>query len=375
MTYFEESVNVLTLIENKKIVFDNPTKEIHHPDGTIITVPELKNRFNAHLAALFYVMQNASNYNDAVRVRTLKQSGNETLHLPISILTAEGHYAIKVFPCAINDKKLNFISYIHENKPTEFLQGDGWELFQRADITSNDLIILSGHFSDAYLSEDELFQKVNEYIMPATQKGAQVVVINSFSEGKKACLEHCGFQVSRHERGRKNKPYLLALKNIDTTMKVPASNKLMQVSGNFLLNLHTIERASGSIPGLTRARMSNEYYLLSDFHPDEARRDNVKDSLNVNCVQMKPAKRKIKESGAAFSWKKALLENWKTGLLEKELDKNSDNNSMGQSLPNTEMLSAHGLFKPPNHAVPPTWEKAVGARRLDSKNVCIGVMP
>lgn len=296
--YFYEKMNSFASIENKKVVFNEPAAAVHHQDGTITTLQELKSHFNANFAALFYIMQNASNHGDTVRIRNLPALGEETIHLPLSILTRDKHRYLQVFNTRVNDKKLNFISHIHANKarPTEFLHGDGWELFKRDDIGPGDLIILSGHFSDKYLSEAEFAQKIDEYVIPATEKGAKVLIMNAFSEGKESLLQQRGFQVYSHDKSQSRRvarprgARLVALKNIDTAAnELTPENPLPRVLGDFLLHVNDLEQRHGVIPGLTRAKInSDEHYHEEGYFPlsdtPDLKRDNVNSwsQLTVN---------------------------------------------------------------------------------------------
>jgi Ankyrin repeat len=89
----------------------------------------------------------------------------------------------------------------------------------------------------------------------------------------------------------------------------------------------------------------------------------LEDSLNVNLVQMKSDARKIKESGEALPWKKELLERVLAKNYQEKLDQLSeamnhreelqatDNNPGGENLANTNLLSAHGVFKEARRSV------------------------
>lgn len=184
-----------------------------------IALDTLNSESRIHLAALFYIAQNATaSYSDTVKINK-SPSGEYTMHLPMSILSSEKCQYIRLFPKVTNDEKINFISHVHNNKlnPTKFVAGDGWELLKNSDISSSDLIILSGHFSNVYLSEADFEEKIKEYIIPAADKGAQILIMNSFSQGKEDMFKKHGFQVSTCQRTSTAKgDFLLALKNIIT---------------------------------------------------------------------------------------------------------------------------------------------------------------
>lgn len=157
LDYFEDSLGTLTSITNGQLVVDDPYSELHHEN----IADEIQKKLNVRVAALFYVMQNAANNSDCVSIK-LGTSGGKRIHLPISLLSSDRHYGIKVFPLRVNDKKIQFISHLHKNKSTEFVEGDGWELFKRADIGSGDLIILSGHFNHDALDMDQFRQRIDQ---------------------------------------------------------------------------------------------------------------------------------------------------------------------------------------------------------------------
>ncbi|WP_167337441.1 TcdA/TcdB pore-forming domain-containing protein [Pseudomonas batumici] len=258
--YFEDSLAELISLKDGKMVVDEPAVT---QSGRLTA--------RTRVAALFYVMQNAANHSGAVTIKQVPSVGYR-LHLPLSLLTAEKHYNVHLLPLITNERKLFFISRLHGGNldTTEFLNGDGWELFTRADVGPGDLILLSGHFSNSYLSVEEFYEKVDRYVTRAVEKGAQVLIINDFSEAKEQGFKQRGFQVSRHARSNDNKrSYLLALRNVVAASSTPEvlNNRLR----DFVVAMHDIEKRVGFIPGEVLVGWSDEDY----YDPEAAQRANV----------------------------------------------------------------------------------------------------
>src|SRR5450830_1412554 len=258
--YFEDSLAELISLKDGKMIVDEPA---------VPKIGQLTAR--TRVAALFYVMQNAAKHTTAVTINELPSVGFR-LHLPLSLLTAEEHYRVNFLPLITNERKLFFISRLHGGNldSTEFLNGDGWELFARADLGPGDLILLSGHFSDSYLSVEGFYEKVDLYVARAVEKGAQVLIINDFSEAKEQGFKQRGYQVSRHARLNNNKrSYLLALRNVVATSSAPeALNNRLR---DFVVAMHDIEKRVGFIPGEVLVGWSDEDY----YDPEAVLRANV----------------------------------------------------------------------------------------------------
>jgi len=258
--YFEESLAELISLKDGRMVIDEPA---------VTTSDHLTAR--TRVAALFYVMQNAANYSDTVSIN-LVHSAEYKLHLPLALLMAEKHYKVYLLPLFTNERKLFFISRLHGGNldTTEFLNGDGWELFARADVGPRDLILLSGHFSDSYLNVEEFYEKVDRYVTRAVEKGAQVLIINDFSEAKAQGFRQRGFQVSRHARLNNDKrSYLLALRNVVAASGTPEAlnNSLL----DFVATMHDIEKRVGFIPGKVSVAWNDADY----YDPEAVQRANV----------------------------------------------------------------------------------------------------
>jgi len=258
--YFEDSLAELISLKDGKMIVDEPAvaKPGHLTART-------------RVAALFYVMQNAAKHSTTVTINAIPSVGHR-LHLPLSLLTAEGPYKVNLLPSITNERKLFFISRLHGGNldTTEFLNGDGWALFARADLGPGDLILLSGHFSNSYLSVEEFYQKVDHYVTRAVEKGAQVLIINDFSEAKEQGFKQRGFQVSRHARLNDNKrSYLLALRNVVPASSTPEvlNNRLR----DFVVAMHDIEKRVGFIPGELLVGWSDEDY----YDPEAVQRADV----------------------------------------------------------------------------------------------------
>ncbi len=258
--YFEDSLAELISLKDGKIIFD---------EATVAKRGHLTSR--TRVAALFYVMQNAANYSDTVSINLVPSVGYR-LRLPLALFMAVDHYRVNLLPFVTNERKLFFISRLHGGNldSTEFLNGDGWELFARADLGPGDLILLSGHFSDSYLSVEGFYEKVDLYVARAVEKGAQVLIINDFSEAKEQGFKQRGYQVSRHARLNGNKgSYLLALRNVVAGSATPeALNNSLR---DFVAAMHDIEKRVGFIPGKVSVVWNDADY----YDPEAVQRANV----------------------------------------------------------------------------------------------------
>jgi hypothetical protein len=258
--YFEDSLAELISLKDGKMIVDEPA---------VPKIGQLTAR--TRIAALFYVMQNAAKHTSTVTINEVPSVGYR-LHLPLSLLTAEEHYRVNFLPLITNERKLFFISRLHGGNldSTEFLNGDGWELFARADLGPGDLILLSGHFSDSYLSVEGFYEKVDLYVARAVEKGAQVLIINDFSDAKEQGFKQRGYQVSRHARLNNNKrSYLLALRNVVAASSAPeALNNRLR---DFVVAMHDIEKRVGFIPGELLVGWSDEDY----YDPEAVQRANA----------------------------------------------------------------------------------------------------
>lgn len=203
--YLEEVIDVVVEVKNGKVIISEHSAD---PDK------------NAFLAAAFYIIQNNTHRNsNIVEIRKLANQ-KHSLHLPISVVIREGK-SINVFMNGLgNTDHINYISHLHTNtkKPTRFLNEDGWLLLdslRNHDATAtnqNDLIILSGHFSNTYLDEVEFMRKIASHVIPLSEKGAKFIITNSYSTYKEETFNSLGFYTFHKAREAKSKgDYLLAI--------------------------------------------------------------------------------------------------------------------------------------------------------------------
>ncbi|WP_254592046.1 C80 family cysteine peptidase, partial [Candidatus Williamhamiltonella defendens] len=231
--YFEESLIMLTssVSDNGRLILDIPQD------------PILAKHFNAYAAALYYIAQNSFHFKDDSSIDVkLNTPDTYVFNLPISIFVEQKNKT-RIFPSIINHQKIKFINHIHKNtkKDTEFFNEDGWALLKRKNIGAGDLIILSDYLNNKYTNENEFYQKIKDDVIPAIQRGAQVLVINKFQKEIETFLKRQGFQVEKNEN--KGNPTLLALSpNIDTTQlqtqTQTQTHKLQSTYIDFLSDLY-----------------------------------------------------------------------------------------------------------------------------------------
>ncbi|NWD71553.1 hypothetical protein HX870_28515 [Pseudomonas gingeri] len=258
--YFEDSLAELISVRDGRMSVDEPAVAVN---GRLSA--------RTRVAALFYVMQNAAQGGDAVRINQIS-SAEYRLHLPLRLLMTHEHYNVQLLRLITNERKLFFISRLHGGNldTTEFLNSDGWALLARADVGPGDLILLSGHFSNSYLSVEAFYEKVDRYVMRAVEKGAQVLIINDFSDAKEQGFKQRGFQVSRHARMKKtDNSYLLALRNVVATSSTPEA--LGKTLRDFVVAMHDIEKRVGFIPGEASVAWNDTEY----YDPEAVQRANV----------------------------------------------------------------------------------------------------
>jgi hypothetical protein len=202
--YFDETLDVVIENKNGKITITE------QPPGA---------EQRAFLAAAFFLVQNNIHRNvKSVEIKTTA-SGVLSLQLPISVVISEGKRA-RLFPGGAATDQLNYFSYLHKNSryPTQFLNEDGWTLLDNlrhqniAPISRNDLVIISGHFSDTYTSESDFINKTSNHVLPLSQQGAQVIITNAYSPYKEQQLRSLGFHTFKKIReGGAREDYLLAI--------------------------------------------------------------------------------------------------------------------------------------------------------------------
>lgn len=222
--YFNEVVDVVIQIKDGDVVLRPPgakgTYVIAHSEGDniVIDAPPPRSEEKAFLAAAYYILQNNSPSN-MVSVRALGK-GRYSLHLPVFLMSKDFNKLHLFRRGLANTNHLNYISHLHQGamRPTRFLNKDGWtlldELVDNNDLSKNkgDLIILSGHFSDVYLTEEAFMQKIKDHVVPLSNNGALVIVTNAYSTGKEAAFKALGFHAFRKPRPPEAKgDYLLAI--------------------------------------------------------------------------------------------------------------------------------------------------------------------
>ncbi|MHC8318824.1 hypothetical protein [Pseudomonas sp. LB3P31] len=226
--YFNEVVDVVVEVKDGHIAISHPAPERPsvivraQGDRIIVSSPPDSDNGKAFLAAVVYIAQHNTSRNfGIIEIRQLI-NGAYSLNFPIAMMMTEGPI-VKLFKSGLlNNGHINFVSYLHTNakQPTQILNEDGWHLLDTLRDTDSetnnkgDLIILSGHFSDTYLAEPDFFKKITEHVVPLSEKGASVIITNSYSQYKETSYSTLGFYTFKKTRDGNDKAmgdYLLAL--------------------------------------------------------------------------------------------------------------------------------------------------------------------
>lgn len=229
--YFNEIVDVVVELKNGEIFISDPppgkTSIIAQLQGDEITISAPPHTANAKafLAAVFYIAQNNNQRNTGiVEIRKIS-NGNYSLHFPVSMMTTDGPTVKLLAGGLANTDHINYISHLHTSAkhPTHVLNEDGWHaldnLRDKPNETRNksDLIILSGHFSNTYLSEAAFIKKITDHILPLSENGAKIVITNAYSAYKETAFRTLGFHTFKKTREGKEKArgdYLLAINRL-----------------------------------------------------------------------------------------------------------------------------------------------------------------
>ena len=192
---------------------------------------------NAKTAAVYYVLQNnAHGFHEAIEyIPKTKKSGQirkaeeKKFYLPVGVLTALDitkttptfglHIAAlrRGMSEYIERRSILNISKWHSNAvvkygaSTDFSHQDGWALIAQAQ--PRDLVILSGQFSNKYLSTQEFANKINEVIVPATTKQVRVLINNRYMNGVielEKELRAMGFKTGVSTHAQNGQRYLVA---------------------------------------------------------------------------------------------------------------------------------------------------------------------
>jgi hypothetical protein len=219
-------VDVVVEIKNGEVVISGPTTTRAsviakiQDDKLVISAPPPGSDEKAFLAAVFNIIQNNNQQGSGiVEIKKLK-NGKYSLHLPIYVMVPEGR-AVKLFASGLaNTNHINYISYLHESAkhPTHFSNEDGWNLLDNTldkngeTRNQSDLMILSGHFSDVYLTEANFMKKIKDHVIPLSEKGSMVIITNSYSASKEKAFNDLGFHTFKKTReGKVKGDYLLAI--------------------------------------------------------------------------------------------------------------------------------------------------------------------
>lgn len=174
--------------------------------GVRSTLPEVEAR--AFLAAAFYLMQHNSARHAAVRINNLGR-----IDLPLSAVTRDRQFVFLLYSGIANLDHLNYLSHLHtaQGESSVFTDYNGWEMFNPIEDRTNhgDLAILSGHFSDHYLTEVQFLDKVASHVVPYVNDGGRVIIINAHSIYKAEEFSALGFHV--FEIMTQSTTYLLAV--------------------------------------------------------------------------------------------------------------------------------------------------------------------
>ncbi|MDQ0125751.1 hypothetical protein J2W17_004721 [Pseudomonas lini] len=208
--YFNEILEVVTEIKDGEIIISAPPTKAHilattQGSDLVLSAPPRAADERALLAAAFYIAQNSNQLtNNTIAINKL-QNGTYTLHFPSNMLIVEGS-AVKLFSHGLaNTNKINYISHLHQNatQPTHFSHENGWHLMdnlRNPKGNEHDLILLSGHFSNVYLKESDFMMNIKEHVVPLSNKGAKIIITNSYSEYKETAFNNLGFYTFKQSR-------------------------------------------------------------------------------------------------------------------------------------------------------------------------------
>ena len=212
--YFNEAVDVVVELKNGELVIsDPPTRKTSvgaqlQDDEVVISHPPPTANEKAFLAAVFYIAQNNNQRNTGiVEIRKIN-NGNYSLHFPVSMMFTDGP-TVKLFSNGlINNNHINYLSHLHASAkhPTHFANEDGWTLLDSLRDKSNetknssDLIILSGHFSNTYLTEEAFIRKIEQHVIPLSKNGAKIIITNAYSPHKETAFNTLGFHTFKKSR-------------------------------------------------------------------------------------------------------------------------------------------------------------------------------
>lgn len=227
-SYFDEIIDVVVDLNDGHIEITRPPTErasvIVRAQGSeiIISAPPTSDNGKAFLAAVIYIAQNNNTKNSGtVEIKQLN-NGQYSFHFPVTTMYKEDVRVRLLKSGLVNNGHINYISDLHTSAkhPTQVLNKDGWDLLdtihEANNQTSNksDLIILSGHFSDIYLTERDFIKKIMRHVMPLSENGASIIITNSFSHYKETAFNTLGFSTFKKSRASNDKAkgdYLLAL--------------------------------------------------------------------------------------------------------------------------------------------------------------------
>ena len=209
--YFNEVVDVVVELKNGELVISAPpTRRASvgaqsQGDELVISLPPPTANEKAFLAAVFYITQNNNQRNTGIVEIKKINTGNHSLHFPVSMMLTDGP-TVKLFSAGLaNNDHINYISHLHASAkhPTHVANEDGWTLLDSLRDESknkNDLIILSGHFSDTHLSVEAFITKIEEHVIPLSKNGAQVIITNAYSPQKETAFNTLGFHTFKKSR-------------------------------------------------------------------------------------------------------------------------------------------------------------------------------
>lgn len=197
-SYFDEIIDVVVDLNDGHIEITRPPTErasvIVRAQGSeiIISAPPTSDNGKAFLAAVIYIAQNNNTKNSGtVEIKQLN-NGQYSFHFPVTTMYKEDVKVRLLKSGLVNNGHINYISDLH----------------------TSDLIILSGHFSDIYLTERDFIKKIMRHVMPLSENGASIIITNSFSHYKETAFNTLGFSTFKKSRASNDNAkgdYLLAL--------------------------------------------------------------------------------------------------------------------------------------------------------------------
>jgi len=222
---------------------------------------ELQVRDTPRAAALFYIAQNSTTHSGEIIPRYAASDrifrSHDDFSLPINIFNASSGsdkiYALGKGVHELTSDVLEMISLMHERPAilpgpedvdrtiipalsgkTTFSNKGRWEIINSERVGRGDFVILSGYYDGNAQVFDGFVRKLNEYVIPAAERGASFLINNKYNDRLNEHFGKMGFLTEYSEGG-----YLLA-RNYTVNDERPSSNnieegRLAETTGSILM--------------------------------------------------------------------------------------------------------------------------------------------